>query len=227
MHRMLLVRSNRTLSISAEVAILLAFTVAGGAQSQAILVDLTQPQPTPPNRQFRVPGYSVGSAGSRRIGPALRTLPVQLKIVSTAFQSVGLETKVVDLDVEVKNSGPTSFALPISRDVASHEDGKRGRRTGLFHALFATPVTSILDNVVASTYCSIDDSRSYVILAPSESLRVRLRIELPPADKIAPPRMSVGYSEWQIADDRYQISTESPVVKSQEIPIAPDAAKVQ
>jgi hypothetical protein len=223
MHPTPLVPSNYAPIASAKVVILEAlFLAVGVAQSQPPVIDLTQPRAPAPTRGGRIPEYSVGAVGGRRIGPELRIVPLQLRILSSAVSS---DATQIDVTVQITNSSKTAFPLPISSDPATNEDGKRVRRIGLFHTFVAGPGIGkqIVGKIVASTYCSESDPQSYVTLVPGESRQVRLRSELAAPDSVDTSlKLSVGYSEWQLADDRYQISAESELIKSAEITIRRD-----
>lgn len=218
MHLMPLARSIlRKFFVTVACSMLFTFAAIALAQRLPEVLDLTQPHSVGQNQRVRVPGYVVGAIGSKRLGPALRGLSLQLKIVSWVITSDGK----IDLTVDIENSGAIALALPVSRDPATHEDGKRSRRTASFHVLVeGAGLDAVSDRIVASTYSSASDSRSYVTLAPSESRQVRLRSDLPPPNKLdAPLKLSVGYSEWEVADDQYQVVAESGLVKSADITI--------
>jgi hypothetical protein len=174
-------------------------------------IDLTLPPPA--NQQGRgVPGATGGGTPSKSLGPATYPLHLRLTILHVTVN----ETSDFVLEASVRNVGPASFSLPVSRNITQIEaPSNTDRRVFFFRILPAHPSRGQPETVGgAATATARGLPNTAVHLAPGQSVHVLLRAEGDRVRRALPAgtnqlKVRVVYSEWTLQDGRFFIQAEA------------------
>lgn len=195
--------------LSALFVLLVLATVAsvGWAQQKAFVLDLTKGV-TSLDEALGVP-----AAGITGIQPSPNfQLPLAATIIDVKRQK-GLGFV---LELKLRNTGSTTFELPIGRPVNSVlKHGSRGRRSLLMSVSTQLPTGEKRQLALESVAASMIDTSSVFALKPRQQVTVLLPIHLDSVGKETPQLLlQAEITELHLADEEYRISATSGAVRS-------------
>lgn len=201
------------------LAILLCAGTLPAFQDEPI-IDLTRPAAQTSPVLF--PGLSAGSSSGLRLGPGVHSIPVQIRLLHARLDAESRRLLVV---VSLRNSGPQTIHVPVSRDSGVHRDGHRDRRLLVLNLRLQPENNAGMSQVAGVTFGSDTVADSFHKLLPGHGIRFRLALPFPAASGLparnnsTPATLYAGCYEQLTGDDDYIITTQSAIVTSPAVPV--------